>query len=511
MAQLLLLTSIGTKLVKGLVSLWLGDRAIAKLTSDLTFDFFEKYTKDFYEARRAKRFFEELADRISGDLASFLESEHKALPKGDALQIMESSIEIISTDEFYDLCIAERLSFERILKACSPQLDAQAKKRLLKRSAQLSIFRFLLMEFITVLSSLPQFNRVAFRKILEDTEVILERIARLQSKLDDVTTAADNEILKNEHVYRRNFARRFRKIQLFGIDSRGLEKKYDLSIGYISLTISSHRSSEEASGQNVEDVLARNDILDTRFNLLVGAPGSGKTTILSWLAMNAADRSLPPQLTALHSMTPVFFAFREYADRPLPLGQDILVAQVGALADALDPKWIRQQLKAGSFLFLLDGFDEVTEQRRSVITSWILELSRAFPESKFFITSRPYASDSVVTEIASEPDNFNELHVEPMDIVQINEFVKHWYDCIHLRRRRSSAVRATPGSSGATTGGALIELQSTFDIQQPALMRAHMFRKRRPGGIRPDCTGRALQHCSRSPPRTSRKGKEHCV
>ena len=62
------MVSIGTKLVKGLLSIWLKDKTVTKQTSELGLELFEKHAKDFVEARRAKRFFEELADRVADDL-----------------------------------------------------------------------------------------------------------------------------------------------------------------------------------------------------------------------------------------------------------------------------------------------------------------------------------------------------------------------------------------------------------------------------------------------------------
>jgi hypothetical protein len=159
-------------------------------------------------------------------------------------------------------------------------------------------------------------------------------------------------------------------------------------------------------------------------------------------------------------MTPVFFSFREHADQQLPIGNHILTSQVGALADALDPDWIREQLNSGHFLFLLDGFDEVNEQRRSDIMNWILELSYSFPNSQFFITSRPYAAETILDAIwqDSHSREINELHVEPMDIIQIGKFVNHWYDAYshdaedrqqleHLRAARERLQEALSSSS----------------------------------------------------------------
>jgi hypothetical protein len=60
-----------------------------------------------------------------------------------------------------------------------------------------------------------------------------------------------------------------------------------------------------------------------------------------------------------------------------------LNSQVGALSGALDPKWVRKQLKSGEFIFLLDGYDEVGEQKREDIAEWIVRLSESFPKANF--------------------------------------------------------------------------------------------------------------------------------
>ena len=425
MSQSAIVAAIGVKLIKGLLAIWLKDKEITKLASELTIDIFDRRANDWREARKARRFFEELADRASENLSKYMESEHGKLPKGDAKQIMEASVDLIGNQAFYDLCFEERLSVDRIMKSSRSMLEDQAKSRSVNLGVLESVFRFLLTEFVLTLDSLPEFDRVAFRTILEDTELIIEKINLVQARVEGL--ASDDQSTKQEHTYRKHFARKFRLIQLFGVTSHRLTKRYDLTIGYISLTI----SNDDSEGAPIEQALSSDLVAEAGFNLIIGAPGSGKTTILSWLALNSADRSLPKELEPLNLLTPVFVSARDYTSQDLPKGKDILISQVGAYYDALDPKWVRQQLASGRFLFLLDGFDEVNDDRQQDIVEWIIELKASFPKSKFFITSRPYAAGRLYTELRSSLDDsveyVNWLQVEPMDLEQIGNFVDHWY------------------------------------------------------------------------------------
>lgn len=231
---------------------------------------------------------------------------------------------------------------------------------------------------------------------------------------------------------------------MFGIDARSLLKRYELSIGYINLTLSDPDLSRAAP---TEDVLSSSEVMESQVNVIVGAPGSGKTTIFSWIALNCAARMLQKGLTQLNSLTPVFIALREYADRELPMGDEILKVQLGAKAGAIKADWTAAQVRRGSFLFMLDGYDEVGANRRLEMSNWLRQLIESFPDSKFFISTRPYAASDLI-DCIDEFDH-NILDVEPMDISQIIKFVDHWYrayahdaeDRLQLERLRAAHER----------------------------------------------------------------------
>jgi predicted NACHT family NTPase len=54
--------------------------------------------------------------------------------------------------------------------------------------------------------------------------------------------------------------------------------------------------------------------------VIAGEAGSGKTTILQWLAVQAAQRSFGVELDEWNKLVPFFIQLRNYASaRPLPL------------------------------------------------------------------------------------------------------------------------------------------------------------------------------------------------
>jgi hypothetical protein len=244
----LLAATLGSKITKSLLSVWLKDKELLKSAAEIGVEAFSKHTQDHLEARKAKRVFEDLVDKVIGDLSVFISNEHKSLEtaKGDLKQIVEGIITIISSEDFFDLCLNERLSVSRFLAGSSELRQAQVKKRHVNQDDFDSLFQFVAGSFLSTIHSLPTFNRTAIRKILEDTELIVEKLSRIQSTLD-LTVATQDDSNRYAQTYRKHFSRRFRKIQLFGLDARSLAKSYTLAIGYISLTLADEEGTQRSA------------------------------------------------------------------------------------------------------------------------------------------------------------------------------------------------------------------------------------------------------------------------
>jgi hypothetical protein len=62
---------------------------------------------------------------------------------------------------------------------------------------------------------------------------------------------------------------------------------------------------------------------------------------------------------------------------------------IAAVAPAIDSELFEYALKAGKFLLLLDGFDEIDSSMRDTLAKQIVELSYEFGENGIILTSRP--------------------------------------------------------------------------------------------------------------------------
>lgn len=112
-------------------------------------------------------------------------------------------------------------------------------------------------------------------------------------------------------------------------------------------------------------------------NLVVGAPGSGKTELVGHVATltGTNQRSV---VIPLRAVSP---AAADAATR--------LSRWMASSSDVEGDPPSHQELEEGSIHFLLDGLDEVAIPNQDRIAAMINELARAFPRHSFTVTARP--------------------------------------------------------------------------------------------------------------------------
>lgn len=214
--------------------------------------------------------------------------------------------------------------------------------------------------------------------------------------------------------------------------------------------LTSGHQSELPTGSGHEGLLELSEIATrNKKAIILGDPGSGKTTFLRYLALKHAqalqagssDAESPPGATCF----PLFVRVADYAEYGLPKGKslsDFLISYFrlhecpdGGLADLLTAK-----LTEGKCLILLDGLDEIVgaDERRAVVHR-IEEFVRRYDnvDNHFLITSR-------VAGYRSAPlgDPFMQYIVQEMDEIQIRSFLERW--CI------ASEIAHTPQLSRET-------------------------------------------------------------
>jgi HEAT repeat protein/energy-coupling factor transporter ATP-binding protein EcfA2 len=186
--------------------------------------------------------------------------------------------------------------------------------------------------------------------------------------------------------------------------------------------------------------------------VLLGAPGSGKTTLMSYFAVVLAQKQ-PEQLglDASIDWLPILIKIRDLVKQPeiniLKYLRYMVEEDLGV--ESLPPDFFEHWLKDGRALILLDGLDEVAEEaKRYKVVERIESFLGTYSRNHAIVTSRPagYKPDFFRT------DEFPHYEILPFDDEQIQQFLDHWYDSrcttkAEAERRKQSLKKALADNS----------------------------------------------------------------
>lgn len=174
--------------------------------------------------------------------------------------------------------------------------------------------------------------------------------------------------------------------------------------------------------------------------VMLGAPGSGKTTLFKHLTlMLAAGRDAPEMARKLRK-TPILLFLRDHAAGITKNSKyDLVTAVQSRLAMwdvAVSPDWLAGQLRRGRCLIMLDGLDEIADHAlRQKAATWVDAQMKRYKTNQFVISSRPFGYRH------NPLQNVVVLEVRPFTIEQVQQFVHNWY----LANEIMSAQRDDPG------------------------------------------------------------------
>jgi hypothetical protein len=306
--------------------------------------------------------------------------------------------------------------------------------------------------------------------------------------------AAQVRFSRFERRYRRQVYNHCRYLDLKGLTIQGI---YPLEMErvFIQLSVTPDRPHRDAQGPvpaqaRAETIAERRDVREYLERpghfAIIGAPGSGKTTLLRHVAINLAST----RFKKVKQTLPVLLYLGSHAkaiveNKDVSLEEVILESEILKELTIKPPQsWFEDRLGHGKCLILLDGLDELGDSgTRTKMAAWVEKCLHAYPDNRFFITSRPlgYMENPV--------QGVTTLRVLPFTLDEVDHFVSSWYlaNEVMSHNREDEGVRSQARKGAADLMRGIRRSDSLKDLAQNPLLLTmiaivHRFGGGLPGG-----------------------------
>ena len=150
--------------------------------------------------------------------------------------------------------------------------------------------------------------------------------------------------------------------------------------------------------------------------IVLGKPGSGKTTFLKYLALQCSNGQFQVD------KVPIFLTVKNFAEA---VHSPTLLVYITQLVQAcgIELSEVNEILKHGRALILLDGLDEIREEDSQRVLHQIDEFTSQFERNQFVITCRIAAQECHF-------DKFTGVEISDFNLQQIGNFASNWFSLV---------------------------------------------------------------------------------
>ncbi len=428
----------GISLLKALYGLASGE---PKAVTEFGLKWAEKRLDDWAKDREKQNKVERLRNQVLTELAQMPELVQHEDQLPAALALAADTLErAFSFDALFE-CLGGPSSLPRAWEIASDRSTVSSKdsKILMPdsidegvRSLHDLILRSTVSSLARHFDELPDFQAWFVRRVrqeVRDTRALKAAVMRLLS--NDVR--ADVEF---EGIYLESVQKKFDVVELFveRPDLAQESERQKLSVAYVTLDLTSRES-----GSSVSRTIPASSLLDglpdgPKRVLCLGPAGSGKTTLMRWMGIEAARSRIAPAMQInrpqgedWRDRVPFLIRLRQFKDGPWPTTSEFHDQGI----DLRTPPsgWAERILMEGRGMLLIDGLDELRPERRRSAITWIKELIDNLPsQTVLAVTSRPQALEPGVLESVG----FKEFAVRDLSPSAQKTFVDQWHAAVAL-------------------------------------------------------------------------------
>lgn len=333
---------------------------------------------------------------------------------------------------------------------------------------------------IAMSNVLPEWERISWQENFRAFEEVIEKLNQQSSLLNQIVSNPENALATFENSYRKYLTNELGQIYLRGIGSVGENTTLSIETAYIQLLLRpltnqlpgiknikysqsiESQATEKSHLQKNKDQIKIVDIIKSKKTFVVlGSPGSGKSTLSQIIALLSARNTLLDEETKNKSLVPFLIRVRAIEDfNKLPTPKQFISICAPLLDSPEAENFVAKTLNENRGIILIDGLDEceiiktsensissnATDQsQRDKVIDWIHKLSEIYQGNYFIVTSRPagYEVGSLLSF------GFSEYEILPLSEKQQEDFIYQWNLAIENSSNTHDIATATTVAKNA--------------------------------------------------------------